>query len=454
MPFKPMQHTDGRDVPFTGIQLRGLCQQHNCCPAGPVEAISKERYWRALVDAGVAGAILDKHYTAPEQQPQPEPDADDEAMPMSKAAMIEFAKANGIALGDYARKTQAAVWQSIINNEAHDAATAWAAANGKLRTQAQQPRQKPAQAPIAQLPLGSTDAAAQAMQTLLATLGIGGVSADMVRDIVRAELAVRKPKVERYVVRDAIERKLADGVYIRAEAQRVVDLLRARKNVMLVGPSGSGKTHFAAQIAEHLLQCEYSSNSCSAGMSESAVTGWLLPFGESGRFVYVSSLFVDRYENGGLHLIDEMDAADSNLLVFLNQALGNGHFFLPQRQERPRVERHANFYCIAAANTYGTGGDRMYVGREQLDAATLDRFWMVSFDYDAEFETRNVKPEILEWARTLRTKVASLKLRRVVSTRKLLDMSEMMDSASWTFKACRDCFFEPWSADERSKVGA
>ncbi|MCH7728630.1 MAG: hypothetical protein IH991_19420, partial [Planctomycetes bacterium] len=74
------------------------------------------------------------------------------------------------------------------------------------------------------------------------------------------------------------------------------------------------------------------------------------------------------------------------MLVVVNAALANGHLRLP---DGTTVDRHADFVCAAAANTFGTGADRQYVGRNQLDAATLDRFaaCRLAFDYDVDLET-------------------------------------------------------------------
>jgi MoxR-like ATPase len=51
------------------------------------------------------------------------------------------------------------------------------------------------------------------------------------------------------------------------------------------------------------------------------------------------------------------------------------------------IQRHPDFVAIAAANTFGRGADRQYVGRYQLDAATLDRFVMLSWEYDSALES-------------------------------------------------------------------
>ena len=59
-----------------------------------------------------------------------------------------------------------------------------------------------------------------------------------------------------------------------------------------------------------------------------------------------------------------------------------------------RVYRHPDCYVIAGANTFGTGADRHYAGRNQLDSAFLNRFTAkFIIDYD----------EALELAATLRT---------------------------------------------------
>lgn len=41
---------------------------------------------------------------------------------------------------------------------------------------------------------------------------------------------------------------------------------------------------------------------------------------------------------------------------------------------RQMIKQHENFICMVACNTYGTGGDLNYIGRNRLDVATLDRF--------------------------------------------------------------------------------
>lgn len=259
-------------------------------------------------------------------------------------------------------------------------------------------------------------------------------------------------KVETVVVNQQTGEEVKLASHTRPEFKRVLQLAAAGKNVLLVGPAGCGKTHLAEQVAEALGR-RFGAISCTAGASESQLTGWLLPTGEGGRFEYNPSVFVDLYENGGVFLLDEIDAADPNMLLVINQALANGHFFLPQRRENPEVKRHKDFVCIAAANTYGHGGDMVYAGRERLDGATLDRFriGITPLDYDASLEEQLVDSRLLSWGRAARARIAELRLRRVLSTRFLIDATDML-RAGWSHREVVDSFFSDWSAEERSKV--
>jgi MoxR-like ATPase len=266
------------------------------------------------------------------------------------------------------------------------------------------------------------------------------------------EKAKEEFKVTAVKVGNQKPRKI-DGV-IHDQFERILQLAQQRKNIMLVGPAGCGKTHLASQIAQG-LGLDYSSQSCTAGMSESMLTGWLLPIEKSGQFVYVQSEFIRIYENGGVFLLDEMDAADPNVLVFINQALANKQFTLPQRFEKPLVKQHKDFVCIAACNTFGSGADAMYHGRNALDAATLDRFkvGMISMDYSEEIERKLVSPEVLTWGLSIRNTIDNHKLRRVMSTRFLRDATDMVESQDWTMEDVKQAYFSDWSKEEIRMCG-
>lgn len=242
--------------------------------------------------------------------------------------------------------------------------------------------------------------------------------------------------------------------YVPAQFAIAKALAEQRVNILLKGPTGCGKTWLASKIAE-ALEMEFCSVSCSIGMSESELTGWLLPTGFDGQFEYQQSGFIDRYENGGVFLFDEIDAADPNTMNFINQALANDSFYVQRRYHKPLVVKHKDFVCIAAANTFGTGADMVYVGRNQLDAATLDRFaaGIVQLNYSAYVESHLVDPEILKWGRSIRKGIQRNRLQRVLSTRLMLDLTKMLYKAGWGRKEWDRQYFANWSPEERAGVG-
>lgn len=246
------------------------------------------------------------------------------------------------------------------------------------------------------------------------------------------------------------------------EYERIVQLASQRVPVMLVGPAGCGKTYISAKVSEALeytvgprkgKPLAFYDQSCSAGVSESIFTGWLLPIEKGGTFEYVESPFIHAYENGGVFLLDEMDASDPNMLTFLNKAIANDSFFLPQRHKNPLVKKHKDFVVIAAANTFGKGADAEYVGRNALDAATLDRFraGMVHMDYSAEVEGTLVHPEVLTWGLAVRQFIYKNKLRRIMSTRVMLDLTKMQENCGWKREDWETAYFADWSRDEMDR---
>ena len=167
---------------------------------------------------------------------------------------------------------------------------------------------------------------------------------------------------------------------VGSKRHQIFDALRmamaAKVNVFLVGPAGSGKTTVAKQVA-HSLGLRFHFNG--AIHSEYKLTGFRDAQGKVHR-----TAFREAFEHGGLYLFDEIDASQPAALLAFNAALANGMFDFPDRT----VHAHPNFRCIAAANTWGKGATMDYVGRNALDAATMDRFAMLEMRYDASLERR------------------------------------------------------------------
>lgn len=245
-----------------------------------------------------------------------------------------------------------------------------------------------------------------------------------------------------------------DQEVLPEEFPRIIKRAAARLNVALVGPAGCGKTHVSALVAK-ALGLSFGSLSVSFGMPRSDILGQFVPIGKRGSFEYVASNFINKYENGGVFLIDEGDNGDPNTMGTFNQALANDHFDLPGRRGNHRVNRHPDFVCIIAMNTYGQGADMKYVGRAQLDAATLDRFkaGTVTMDYSPAVETALVNPDVLRWGRRIRANIERTGLNHIMSTRCMLNytkLAAMGDTENdWT-----DSYFQGVSTADKSRMQA
>jgi hypothetical protein len=111
--------------------------------------------------------------------------------------------------------------------------------------------------------------------------------------------------------------------------------------------------------------------------SEYKLTGFI---DAQGRIV--STAFRKAFEFGGVFLFGETDASMPGALLAFNTALANGWMDFPDGV----VQKHPDFRVVADANTFGTGADRLYVGRNQLDAASLDRYAVLDWPYDEALE--------------------------------------------------------------------
>lgn len=145
-------------------------------------------------------------------------------------------------------------------------------------------------------------------------------------------------------------------------------------NVWLTGPAGSGKTKGAENVAKALGVDFYFNGAID--------TPYKLMGFKDAKGEYQRTAFRDAYENGGVYLFDEVDASLPPALLAFNAALANGYADFPDG----RINRHPDCYIIAAANTWGTGPNSDYVGRNKLDAAFLDRFVQIAWGYDNDLE--------------------------------------------------------------------
>ena len=244
--------------------------------------------------------------------------------------------------------------------------------------------------------------------------------------------------------------KKIKGTHYHPRFEEIVKKLQLNpdKCVYLCGEAGSGKTTVAKQVAE-VMELQFAHISCSEGMSEGHLTGKMLFNGE-----YVLQEFTKLYEEGGVFLLDEMDAMDSNVAVVINSALANGILSVPNRRDNPTARRHKDFYCIGAGNTWGTGqGSNMYQGRNKQDGAVLDRFMMIDFGYDEKLDMMLAQDENFFGAVSeLKRRVKEYQLNRIVGTRKF-KIAGIYHANGESLKDLMEALVVGWTKEEISKVG-
>lgn len=208
---------------------------------------------------------------------------------------------------------------------------------------------------------------------------------------------------------------VASGL-VHRDTARLIKMLAAGVNVYLHGPAGSGKTTAGQKCAEAFGLPFYFAAKVE---SEYMLLGFKDARGET-----VRTQFREAYEHGGVFLFDEMDGSSPSAIVALNAALANGICPFPDCV----VTKHENFKCIGAGNTKLTGATREYVGRNQLDAASVDRFAFLEWLYDEALETALATNSLwCKYVQSARRAVKDRALKHLVTPRATYDGCKLLE---------------------------
>ena len=252
-----------------------------------------------------------------------------------------------------------------------------------------------------------------------------------------------------------VEVKVADRPPVQVgrthkQFDKLLQMVSAGVHVWLCGPAGSGKTTAAEQVAKGLGLRFYFNGAVD---SEYKLSGFV---DAQGRIV--STAFRKAYKDGGLYLFDEVDASMAGALLAFNAALANGHADFPG--EDAPVACHPDFRCLAAANTWGHGATSEYVGRAKLDAAFLDRFVQLTWDYDEGLERELAKEALGDrgaaWARQVqgvRAKGRERGLKVVVSPRATIFGCRLMAAGASEEEALEATIAAKLTAQDRTNLG-
>lgn len=238
-----------------------------------------------------------------------------------------------------------------------------------------------------------------------------------IQDFIKSEYGVIERKINTVI--DGVPKKV-EGVQ-HEKFETVLKFVANNEPVFLTGPAGSGKNVLCKQVAEALGLKFYFTN---AVTQEYKLTGFTDAMGN-----FQETQFYKAFTQGGLFMLDEMDASIPEVLVILNAAIANRYFDFPA--PIGYVEAHPDFRVIAAGNTIGHGADYEYVGRNQLDGASLDRFAIVKIDYSVTIENSvALDVELADFCREFRKSASKAGIQVIVSYRAIGRLAKMLQLLS------------------------
>ena len=290
-------------------------------------------------------------------------------------------------------------------------------------------------------------------------LGIGDtpvLDPELVRQIVADEVAARyvapvvvkveRPNVEPVTVNDAhpLLPRLLQLIAVRDAA--------SNRSPYLHGPAGSGKSTLASQVAQ-ALELPFAVLSCCPTPQEHKLEGFM---GISGEFV--QTIVYEMGKDGGVLLIDELDASYPATQVVVNNAVASREMTFPNGET---IKFHQDFHIIGAGNTLCGGADGMYTAREQLDASSVDRYNFLHVPYNAQVEramgTRAcgdpaIVGSVMDRMGRIRAVIEEQSLNVVASPRATASVCALVEAGWGMDDAWESALFGRYDLDTRKKL--
>ena len=210
------------------------------------------------------------------------------------------------------------------------------------------------------------------------------------------------------------------------------------RNIWMIGPAGCGKTTLARELSIE-LKTDIHIISCGLGTSSAEFIGYKYP-------ERASTKFADFYGRRSVILLDEFTALDPSVAQIANSALANGLLLTTTGE----IIRHEKNLIIATSNTFGQGANRQYVANNQLDASTIDRFMggILQVGYSKEYE-KQYDDEVCEYVWMLRKVIKKNDLRRLASTRMIIEGSKLKE---YGIEDWKEFLIVNWNKEEKELI--
>src|ERR687886_1277002 len=146
--------------------------------------------------------------------------------------------------------------------------------------------------------------------------------------------------------------------------------------VLIIGPKGTGKTTLVRKFASQMKKDLYSVN-FSLRTRESHLIGTKTL--EKGEVSFVEGMLVKSMRDGNMLYLDELNAAEADVLLRLDEALDDRRQLVLKEAEGQTVNAAEDWFVIATINPLS------HVGTKELPPQLLSRFpFRLRLDYPPE----------------------------------------------------------------------
>src|SRR5919198_135812 len=231
--------------------------------------------------------------------------------------------------------------------------------------------------------------------------------------------------------------------------------------VLIIGPKGTGKTTLVRKFASQMKKELYSVN-FSLRTRESHLIGTKTL--EKGEISFVEGILVKSMRDGNMLYLDELNAAEADVLLRLDEALDDRRQLVLKEAEGQIVNAAADWFVIATINPLS------HVGTKELPPQLLSRFpFRLRLDYPPEdielqiisqhtsIESSNLDEvkDAIKLAKSLREAAAVEELYYSPSIRETIAFSKMLNSGlsgRQTAEVVYANTYDQWGQVEYQKV--